>query len=277
MAEFKSIPIDKIFIPERLRDLEEDHALAIAQSIVEHGLLNPITVRKTPAAEHPYTLVAGRHRLRGVELNGESEIDATIVEADKAESQLIEITENLFRNELSMLDRAIFVATYRDVWEGKYGKISRGGDQKSKVQDAPLIGAGHVNLLQVLEDEAETGGFASHVAARMGVSKDVVKRLNKISQNLHPEIRSAIRGTAVADNQSVLLKLAKLEPKKQRQAALAFRQEGDIKRTFALIDDRPRAKVDPQAALLSRLISAWESASPKTKKAFMAHLDGASK
>lgn len=45
MAEYKSIPIEKIFVPERLRAVEEDHALAIQASIVEHGLINPITVR----------------------------------------------------------------------------------------------------------------------------------------------------------------------------------------------------------------------------------------
>ncbi|MGQ4812513.1 ParB N-terminal domain-containing protein [Agrobacterium vitis] len=59
MAEFKTIPIDQIVVPERLRAVEEDHALAIAQSIVEHGLLNPITVRNTRAAKGGnYTLEA---------------------------------------------------------------------------------------------------------------------------------------------------------------------------------------------------------------------------
>ncbi|WP_237681621.1 hypothetical protein [Agrobacterium vitis] len=59
MAEFKTIPIDQIVVPERLRAVEEDHALAIAQSIVEHGLLNPITVRSTRAAKGGnYTLGA---------------------------------------------------------------------------------------------------------------------------------------------------------------------------------------------------------------------------
>lgn len=57
MAQFKTIAIDQIVIPERLRAVEEEHALAIAQSIVEHGLINPITVRHTPnAKEGSYTV-----------------------------------------------------------------------------------------------------------------------------------------------------------------------------------------------------------------------------
>lgn len=71
MAEFKSIALTDIIVPERLRLVEEDHALAIQASIVEHGLINPITVRRTPPATKPfkpYTIVAGAHRLRAVEL-----------------------------------------------------------------------------------------------------------------------------------------------------------------------------------------------------------------
>ncbi len=37
-----------------------------------------------------------------------------------------------------MIDRALFVQTYRELWEKKYGEIQRGGDRKSKGQVAPL-------------------------------------------------------------------------------------------------------------------------------------------
>ncbi|WP_082530181.1 ParB/RepB/Spo0J family partition protein [Rhizobium sp. Root1203] len=169
MAEFKLIPIDQIVVPERLRAVEEEHAIAIAQSIVEHGLINPITVRPTPAAKGgKWTLVAGAHRLRAFELNGEPEIEAMLVEGDKSEAQLIEITENLFRNDLSVMDRAIFVQSYRDVWETKHGKVEAGRPGNS------------VNLALLFEAEAESGGFSQHVADRMGLSKRAYFRLNAI-------------------------------------------------------------------------------------------------
>ncbi len=124
MAEFKTILLSEIVIPERLRAVEEDHAIAIAQSIVEHGLINPITVRATPAAKGGNFYPCGRaHRLRATEINDEAEIEAIVIQADREEAQLVEITENLFRNDLSTMDRAIFVQSYRDVWEAKFGKI----------------------------------------------------------------------------------------------------------------------------------------------------------
>lgn len=263
MAEFKRLHITDIVIPERLRAVEEEHALAIAQSIVEHGLINPITVRATPNAKGgKYTLVAGAHRLRAMQINDEVEIEAMLVEGDKAEAHLVEITENLFRNELSVVDRAVFVQSYRDIWEQKHGKIEPGRPGNS------------ANLSQLFAAEAEAGSFSIHVADRMGLSRRAVERLNKIAQNLHPDVREAVRGTSIADNQSALLKIAKMEPQKQRQTAVAIRTESDLKKALALVD--PPAQLSKkqieQATLLSRLVTAWEDASEETRNQFLDHI-----
>jgi len=264
MAEFKRIQISDVVIPERLRAIEEEHALTIAQSIVEHGLINPITVRSTPNAKGgKFTLVAGAHRMRAEQINEETEIDAMVVEGDKAEAQLIEITENLFRNDLSVIDRAVFVQTYREVWEAKHGAVEPGRP------------GNRVNITQLIADEAAAvGGFTRHVADRMGVSRETVKLLSRIAQNLHPDVRAAVRGTSIADNQSALLKIAKMEPLKQRQTAVAFRTEPDLKKALALVD--PPAQLSKkqieQATLLSRLVTAWEDASEETRSQFLEHI-----
>lgn len=262
MAELKSIRIDQIVVPERLRAVEEEHALAIAQSIVEHGLINPITVRSTPAAKKGnYSLIAGAHRLRAEEINGEAEISAIVLEADKDEAQLVEITENLFRNELSVIDRAVFVQSYREAWERKHGKVEPGRPGNS------------ANLALLLEEEAESGGFSAHVAERMGLSRRAFFRLNRIAQSLHPEVRAAVRGTSVADNQSLLLKLAKMEPVKQRQTATAFRSTGDMAKALAAVDDaQPKPEIsdaDRQTVVRAELNRTWEKADAVTRQLFM--------
>lgn len=256
MAEFKRISIADIVVADRLRAIEEDHAQAIALSIAEHGLLNPITVRFTPNAKGgKYTLIAGAHRLRAVEINGNAEIDTLIVDADKTEAALQEITENLFRNELSVIDRAIFVQSYRELYEEKYGEI-KGGRPKQGQLD-PIIG----------------GGFSAHVADRMGMSKEAAKRLDRIARNLHPDLRTALRGTDIADNQSALLKLAKLEPVMQRRTAIAFREEGDLKQALQLIDDAPRAPApDKQEKLFFDFIELWSRTNAETKARILAHI-----
>ncbi len=44
---------------------------------------------------------AGVHRLCAAELLGYSDIDAVVMQADKDNAALLEVVENLFRNELS--------------------------------------------------------------------------------------------------------------------------------------------------------------------------------
>jgi ParB family chromosome partitioning protein len=260
MAEFKLIPIDQIVVPVRLRAVEEEHAIAIAQSIVEHGLINPITVRATPAAKGgKWTLVAGAHRLRAFELNGEPEIEAMIAEGDKVEALLIEITENLFRNDLSVMDRAVFVQSYRDAWESKHGKIEAGRP------------GNRINLIQLFETEAAAGSFSEHVADRMGVSVPAIKRLQQIAQNLHPALRAKLRGTAAADNQSMLLKLAKEGPKRQAQIAAALDKEPDLKKVLDLAKEPPAevSEFDRQRAVRADLDHAWKKADRMTKTLFV--------
>ena len=263
---FKTLKISDIAIPDRLRNVDEDHALAIQASIVEHGLLNPVTVRSTPNGKQKYVLVAGAHRMRAITLLDEAHIDVMVVKADADEAVLIEIEENLFRNDLSVMDRAVFVQTYRDFWEKTRSPINpKGGRPKNSVNLTEL-GTSPVDLLA----QEASNGFSVACAERLGCSIAKIERLNKIAQNLPREVRQAISGTPIADNQSQLLKLAKLEPAKRAKAHIAIKEmDGDFKAAIALLDPPPAARQDPQNQFLSRLIDTWERANPETRQQFL--------
>lgn len=264
MSEYKEISISDIVIPERLRAVDEDHALAISASIVEHGLLNPVTVYKTPNGKAKFTLIAGAHRIRAMELCDDTKIDAAIINVDKDEAVLLEVCENLIRHDLSALDRAIFVQTYREVWETKYGKIKRGGDQRGNL---------HLCLVDTLQDEASRG-FATVCAERLGVSKDAIKRSTRIAQNLIPAVRKSVQGTEIANNQTQLLKLSSLEPDEQKKAATAIvKTNGDFKQSMDLLKGLCDVKPDPQQVLFDRLIDTWSRAGEETKKKFAEFLN----
>jgi ParB family chromosome partitioning protein len=258
MAELKSISISDIHIGERLREIEEDHAQAIAASIKEVGLQSPITVRPTPAAKGgKFTLVAGAHRLRACEIAGLSEVDALVVKADGREAQLLEITENLFRNELSVIDRAVFVQKYRELWEDEHGAIKAGRPDDNRVTVTQL----------------GTISFSAHVADRLGVSEASAKRLDRIARQLHPELKSTFRGTPVADQTTVLLKLAKLPPHLQRRAAIGWRETQDVKQVFTLLSDKPAAPtISASEALFSKLVDLWSRADNEAKSRFLDHI-----
>ncbi|MBD8554884.1 ParB N-terminal domain-containing protein [Rhizobium sp. CFBP 8762] len=261
MAEFKLIPLASINVGDRARPVDEDHALAIAANMAERGLINPITVRPTPAAKRgttPYTLVAGGHRLRAAELNQWTEIDTIVVNADAAEAQLMEISENLFRNELSALDRGLFVMKYREIFEEKNGKVTQGGDRKSKCNDCTLIFAPGRELSERVQD-------------RLGIGRRTYFNVQKIGLNLHPSLREAVRGTAVENDQTRLLKLAKLPPEEQCRIASTLKVERDIDLVLRAAKPTP-VKIDPQSEIYSKLIDAWARANSQTKQQFLEHI-----
>ncbi len=249
--------------------------------------MNPITVRHTPnAKEGNYTLIAGAHRLRAAELLGYSKIDAVVVQADKDNAALLEVAENLFRNELSVIDRALFVQTYRELWEKKYGEIKIGRNKKSKGQVVPLIGGdGHLEKLDQVDpifytsEESGAKGitlcFSKHVADRIGLSSKSVKRLNRISKYLQPQLRSVLRGTALADNQAQLLKLAKMEPVSQRRVAIALQQvEGDLRRAVDLVNGvNTLPQVNEQERIFAQLLGVWQRADAQTRARFYDYLN----
>jgi ParB family transcriptional regulator, chromosome partitioning protein len=260
MAEFKTLSLDKILVPERLRAVEEDHAFMISQSITRIGLLNPITVRATPRAGRPYTIVAGAHRLRACELAGLRDVDAIVVKADKLDGQMVEIEENIFRNELTALDRAIFVQRYREIWEEKNG-WDKGGRPASETS---------ANFAEVSGDSAQAH-FFQRVSERMGLSRRAVEYAQFIGKSLSPDLRAKLRGTPDADNQSRLLQLARLEAKKQQQVAAAVSKGHDLKQALRLTDDTAKAKTraSPQDIIFDRMVATWGRADEKTKAKFL--------
>lgn len=236
------IAIADIGVKDRLRPIDDDHAKAIAMSIADIGLINPITVRRTPASSAgKYTLVAGGHRLRACEICGHESIEAIVVSAGTGDAQVVEIAENFYRNDLSKLDRAIFVGRLRELWEEKNGPINpKGGRPKNSAKVAQLF----------------EGRFSDYVAERLGVSRRTAQVLDAIARNLHPALREAFRRSAIADNQSALRKCTKLEPAKQQQLATAYSFEGDLAKAFKYVEPA-KGRKDRKQGNLNRFLGAW--------------------
>ena len=97
------IDIKRIKLRGYNRD-EKDDVSELAQSIKEHGLLNPIIV--TPIDDDKFQLVAGERRLRACQLNGETAIGCTVIMADKLRQQQVNLVENLQRKDLSIWEEA---------------------------------------------------------------------------------------------------------------------------------------------------------------------------
>lgn len=259
MPEVKRILLSKILVTPRQRAVDDCYARVIGASMVEHGQLQPILVRSTPAAERPYTLVIGGHRVTGAAMFSLEALDAVIVKANALEAQALELAENLHRRDLSVLDRAQFLAVYRALCEEKYGPVRPGG--------------AHDHRLALWSTEGASG-FSQAAADQLGLSKRSAHYLGAIARNLHPMLKSALQHHAAAYNQTQLLALSRLEPDKQRKLALALQEQPDLRRAKLSMTPCPRRDRSrpSQADILSRLITAWADATGETRLGFLEHI-----
>ena len=76
----------------------------LADSIAEHGLLQPITVR--PMDGGYYQIIAGERRWRAARLAGLTEVPVRVVEADDRKAQELALVENLQREDLNPMEEA---------------------------------------------------------------------------------------------------------------------------------------------------------------------------
>lgn len=81
----------------------QDSLEELAASIKEHGVLQPLSVRRTSGG---YELVSGERRLRASKLAGLSEVPCMIVTVDGQESSLLALVENLQRRDLDFVEEA---------------------------------------------------------------------------------------------------------------------------------------------------------------------------
>lgn len=80
-----------------------DSLVELAESIREHGVLEPIIVARTPAG---YQIIAGERRWRAAKLAGNSKIAAVIKETSTQGMLEMSIVENVQRVDLNPLERA---------------------------------------------------------------------------------------------------------------------------------------------------------------------------
>ena len=94
------------------QDFDEEELEALAQSIREHGVVQPLTVRELPNGY--YQIIAGERRWRASRLANLTEIPAVIIEADDRKAMELALIENLQRQDLNPVEEALGYRTLMD-------------------------------------------------------------------------------------------------------------------------------------------------------------------
>ena len=118
----------KQFDPESLADL--------ADSIREHGIIQPLTVRKLQSGY--YQIIAGERRWRACRMAGLNEVPVIIKDADDQTLMEIALIENLQREDLNAVEEALGYRSLIDSFGLTQDEVAKKmGKSRSAVTNAP--------------------------------------------------------------------------------------------------------------------------------------------
>ena len=137
----------------------EDKLEELAESIREHGIIQPLTVRKLSSGY--YQIIAGERRWRAARLAGLSEVPVVIIEADDRKAMELAMIENLQREDLNPMEEA---EGYRSLVE-QYGMTQEQaaqsvGKSRSAVANAMRLLGLTPSVRKLVEEEKLTAGHA---------------------------------------------------------------------------------------------------------------------
>ncbi len=106
MSEIVKLKIDDIdqFKNHPYKVENDESLIQLQESIKTNGLLNPIIVRKKDNGR--YEMISGHRRMKAMELNGETEIDAYIKELSDDEATIFMVDSNLQREKILPSEKA---------------------------------------------------------------------------------------------------------------------------------------------------------------------------
>jgi ParB family chromosome partitioning protein len=104
--ELRAVPVDLIAPNPRQprRDFDEASLVALADSLRERGVLQPVLLRPVPGGR--YELIAGERRWRAAQLAGFDQVPAMVRPHDDVESLELALIENMAREDLNPVEEA---------------------------------------------------------------------------------------------------------------------------------------------------------------------------
>ena len=156
-----SVPISQVeSCSSQPRKYFDEAALAdLAASIREHGIIQPLTVRKLSSGY--YQIIAGERRWRAARIAGLSEVPVIVMEADDRKAAELAMIENLQREDLNPMEEAAgyqtLVETYHMTQEEAAKRV---GKSRSAVANSMRLLSLSPAVRKLVEDGSQSAGHA---------------------------------------------------------------------------------------------------------------------
>ena len=255
------LPLQKVepnpLQPRKLFDEEELDALS--QSISQHGMIQPITVRKGDNGF--YQIIAGERRWRAARLAGLREVPVNIIEADDKTVLELALIENLQRQDLNPMEEAMGYRQLMQEHELTQEQVAeRVGKSRPAVANAlrlltlpPSIGQmvtsgelspGHARALMVLKPGAEQERAAQKILAlhlSVRQAESLCKNLEKSEKDSKKQQNSPLEVDYIAECEKTLSKhlnrgVKISRGKRKGRVELEFYGEDDLQTLYELLN-----------------------------------------
>ncbi len=187
------------------KDFDEYALSDLAQSISQHGLLQPLLVRPLPIGG--YQIVAGERRYRACRMAGLTEVPVTIRELSDTETMELALIENLQREDLSPIEEALGYKALIDehgfsqeevaTSVGKSRPAIANSLRILKLPDSVLeyvkqdkISAGHARALLMLDNEEDMLELAELIYKKdlsVRQAEKLAKKKPEVEEDAQPE------------------------------------------------------------------------------------------
>jgi len=203
--------INEIKVNPGRRELSQSGIEELAQSIADIGLLSPVSV------DEEHTLIAGYHRLEAAKRLGWTEIECSVCKLKGLQAELAEIDENFVRTALTATQRGELLLRRKTIYETLHPETRHGMRNGQTAKDCSV-------------QSLETKYFVQDTTEKLGVSPSTVSRQVQVAKNTTPEAKQILQDSDVDLTQQEALKLSRLEPVQQKEAAaqLASKQINSV-------------------------------------------------
>lgn len=165
------------------KDFDMNALQLLADSVREHGVIQPILVREIEFEPGKYEIVAGERRFRAAEMAGIDEIPVSVMTGDDLEVAKVALIENVQRKDLNPVEEAMAYRMLIDKFGLTQDQVaSQAGKNRSTVAnllrllDLPeeildmlrdgRLSAGHARALLTVEDEEKQIAMAHRITEK---------------------------------------------------------------------------------------------------------------
>ncbi len=221
-SPYQLLPIYKIE-PNRSQprqDFDEEELQALADSISQHGIIQPLTVRQLDSGY--YQIIAGERRWRAARLANLSEVPAVVMEADEKKVLELALIENLQRQDLNPVEEALgYQSLMADFGLTQEDTAQRVGKSRPAVANALRL----LNLPQEILEKVRTGQLsAGHARALLSLKSE--KKQLELCQKV------IALGLSVRQTELLCKNMSK-EPKPEKEVTLAVDYIGECEKDLS--------------------------------------------